>query len=177
MSSRSESTRGGDDVEDALRPGLVWGLKRSFISYVSRLPDFAHAETDGASLVRSSRFHFDGAEGSTYDAATGHGVLTFRGDVRLAGHGRLLYVMIADPWVEFGPERAVLSVVDIEHWPDRTKRMPLATLQTVGAPRTTATTRVWDEVRTFLAPEGQWVFNDQYPVGTELDPLTITVPR
>ncbi|ASR35584.1 hypothetical protein BAY61_11905 [Prauserella marina] len=149
-------TETGD--RDEYGTGLTWGLKRSFISYVSRLPDLRHAAVDGASIVRPSLLHFEFAEYA-------NGVAKFKGDVRIAGHGNLLYVMITDPWVEFTAEGGVLSVIDIQYWPDRDRRLPLATLRG-GAP----------ELRAFLTEEGRAVFGDQYPAGIELDPVVIRLP-
>lgn len=171
----TESEQPGEPGREDYRPGLTWGLKRSFIRYVSRLPDGRHAETDGASVVRSSVFHFELADTAGYDRDTGLGLVTFRGDVRIAGHGNLLFVMIADPWVEFRDDGGVLIVVDVQHWPDRDRRMPLATL---GAAHrdVTAAGDVWAWLPAFLTAEGRAVFNDQYPTGTELDPLVISLP-
>lgn len=164
-----------DDAEEQLPPGLTWGLKRSFVRYVSFLPDGGHSVADGASLVHGNFFHFEPAVGSSYDPVTGTGTLRFRGDVRLTGHHGMLFVMIADPWVELRDGVAVLSVVDHREWPDRSHRLDLATLD-VPAPAQAGDPWVWPETRAALSADSQWLFNDQYAPGEELDPLFMVVP-
>ena len=158
---------------DSAQPGLTWGLKRSFIRYISSLRDGQHAELEGASLVPPSSFRF--STDSTELDDDGTGTIRFRGQVRLGGHGGMLFVMIADPWVEIGRDAALLTVVDVEHWPDTSRRMPLATLELPDATRTEAGL-LWSSVEVRLTREGTEVFNDQYAVGEEMDPLTMLIP-
>lgn len=155
-------------------PGLTWGLKRSFIRYISMLPDGGHTVSGSASLAHSSYFNFQLSAGSTYDPATGSGTLKFAGDVCLTGHHNLLFVMIADPWIDFGDGEAVLSVTDTRYWPDRGRRIPLAILDTERLSRSIH--GVCGEARTFLTGEGREVFNGQYADGEELDPVFILGP-
>ena len=175
MTTPTASTPGPVGDGSAPRPGLTWGLKRSFIRYISTLPDGGHQETDGASLTDGSSFHFAPAPGATYDPATGTGILTFRGDVRLTGHHGMLFVMVADPWIEFRDGAAVLSVIDSRHWPDRDTRLPLATLAP-AAPSVSDAGLVWAETPAHLSEAGQAVFNDQYGAGEELDPVFVVYP-
>lgn len=155
-------------------PGLTWGLKRSFIRYISMLPDGGHTVSGSASLTHSSFFNFQPSAGSTYNPATGRGTLKFAGEVCLTGHHNLLFVMIADPWIELGDRKAVLSVTDTRYWPDRGQRIPLATLQAETLSRSVH--GVCGEARTFLTGEGREVFNGQYGDGEELDPVFILGP-
>ncbi|GAA1201226.1 HtaA domain-containing protein [Prauserella alba] len=185
------------------QPGLTWGLKRSFVAYVSRLRDGGCGAKDGGSVVDGSFFHFepveavaavgDPAQGTAVrpvaaqpdgpvpqpaDSAvpsTGDDVLRFRGDVRLVGHAGLLFVMLKDPWVEFTSGGAVLTVVDVEHWPDTSMRMPLATLEPTE-PVTGQGLRVWSDVPARLTEQGVELFNEQYPAGQPFDPVTFAVP-
>ncbi|WP_104087963.1 HtaA domain-containing protein [Cryobacterium sp. N19] len=152
-------------------PGLTWGLKRSFIRYISMLPDGGHSVSGSASLTYSSFFNFEPAADSTYDPITGRGALKFVGEVRLTGHHNLLFVMIADPWIEFRDGEATLSVADTRYWPDRRRRIPLAILQAETLSRSIH--GVCGEARTFLTGEGVEVFNGQYGDGEELDPVFI----
>ncbi|MBB3663120.1 hypothetical protein FB384_002024 [Prauserella sediminis] len=187
--------------------GLTWGLKRSFVAYVSRLRDGGCGAKDGGSVVDGSFFHFEPAEpaaaavgdpaspggasvgsaaaqpdapapqpaGSAAAASTGDDVLRFRGDVRLVGHAGLLFVMLKDPWVEFTSAGAVLTVVDVEHWPDTSMRMPLATLEPAESV-TGEGLRMWSDVPARLTEQGVELFNEQYPAGQPLDPVTFAVP-
>ncbi|GAA3884310.1 hypothetical protein GCM10022381_28120 [Leifsonia kafniensis] len=163
------------DGAPELAPGLTWGLKRSFIRYLSSLPDGAHALGEGASLAYSSIFHFELGDGSTYDPSTGRGVLKFRGQVQLSGHYNMMFVLIADPWVEFTDDGVVLTVVDSLTWPDRQQRIVLAELDRVE-PETAPAGLLWQDVPARLSARGVFVFNEQYGQGEEMDPVFILLP-
>ncbi|KID29137.1 Htaa protein [Prauserella sp. Am3] len=160
------------------QPGLTWGLKRSFVAYVARLRDGGCGAKDGGSVVDGSYFHFEPAEpvetaGSDESVRADPNVLRYRGDVRLVGHAGLLYVMLYDPWIEFTDGGARLTVVDIEHWPDTTRRTPLAELAP-AEPVVEAGLRVWRDVPAVLTEDGRELFNEQYETGQPLDPVTFT---
>lgn len=188
------------------QPGLTWGLKRSFVAYVSRLRDGGCGAKDGGSVVDGSYFHFEpagpagsaqhsvvdatpatptstrqaatsqaGSSQAASPAAVSSDVLRFQGDVRLVGHAGLLFVMLKDPWVEFTPDGAVLTVVDVEHWPDTSMRMPLAVLEP-AEPVDGQGVRVWADVPARLTEQGVELFNEQYAAGQPLDPVTFAAP-
>jgi hypothetical protein len=161
-------------VEELPRPGLTWGLKRSFIRYISTLPDGTHTETAGATLEPPSLFRFS-PTGSDLDPTTGLGTMRFRGEVRLGGHRGMLGVLIADPWVKMTAGGAVLSVVDARHWPDRSRRLALATLASVR-PAETPDGLVWGPVPAHLTAEGAHVFGGQYAAGEEMDTVVAYLP-
>lgn len=151
--------------------GLVWGIKRSFINYISRLPDGSVAADDGAVIVDGSFFRF-APDGGNHDPLTAAEVIKFRGQVRLRGHYGMLSVLIADPWLELDNSAAVLSIVDVRQWPERTARVPLlqlpsARLVDVGARHSV------QETPALLTAEGAEIFNDQYQAGTAMDPVTV----
>ena len=165
-------------AEDPETPpeGLTWGIKRSFIRYISTLPDGGHAIGDGASLAHTSFFTFAPAPGSTFDPVTATGTLKFKGQVRLTGHHNMLFVMVADPWIELDHENAVLTVVDATAWPDRTRRIHLATL-TPGAHQVLpGGSIVFPSVQARLAESGAATFGGNYPAGEEMDPLFVFHP-
>ncbi|MCG2621278.1 HtaA domain-containing protein [Arthrobacter sp. I2-34] len=159
----------------ALPPlGLTWGLKRSFISYLSRLPDRAVSATRGASVIESSLFNFS-PDGGTFDPQTGLGTMRFRGDVRLSGHYGMMFVHIADPWIEFAADHATFSIAKTQGLGSENPRLPLAMLD-VAAPTPAGGSYVWDGLPIALAPEGTSIFDDQYPAGQPMDPLFIRYP-
>lgn len=155
--------------------GLTWGLKRSFIRYVSLLPDGSHKLDEGASLAYSSIFHFELEDSSTYDSMTGLGILKFRGSLRLSGHHNMMLVLVADPWVEFYEGETCLTVVDIQGWPERQNRIKLAELK-ASAPVLSKASVLWENIPARLSAEGTLLFNEQYAQDEELDPLSILVP-
>ena len=134
-------------------PGLTWGIKRSFMDYISGLPDGAVSAADGATVTASGEFCFAPA-GSEYDPASGTGVLRFRGDVRVAGHG-------------------VLSISTGDG--GGTDRSDVGTLRT-AAPRNMEGFLVWERVEVAVSQAGSELFDGQYADGQAMDPLVIRVP-
>lgn len=157
---------------DPLPPlGLTWGIKRSFIAYITGLPDGTVSATDGATVVESSLFCF-APEESDYDAALGTGVLRFRGDVRLAGHHGMLFVRLLDPWIAFTGGRGVLSIsTGGTGGQDRTAVGFLH----AAAPREVAGSLLWEDVEVVISPEGAELFDGQYAARQSMDPLFIRV--
>ena len=153
-------------------PGLTWGIKRSFMDYISGLPDGAVSAADGAPVTASGVFCFAPA-GSEYDPARGTGLLRFRGDVRVAGHHGMMFVRLLDPWVEFAAGHGVLSISTGDG--GGTDRSDVGTLRT-AAPRNMEGFLVWERVEVAVSQAGSELFDGQYAAGQEMDPLVIRVP-
>ncbi len=153
-------------------PGLTWGIKRSFLDYISGLPDGAVSAADGATVTASGEFCFAPA-GSEYDPASGTGVLRFRGDVRVAGHHGMMFVRLLDPWVEFTAGHGVLSISTGDG--GGKDRSDVGTLRT-AAPRNMEGFLVWERVEVAVSLAGSELFDGQYADGQAMDPLVIRVP-
>ncbi|KAB1645134.1 HtaA domain-containing protein [Gulosibacter chungangensis] len=151
-----------ESTAPATARGMLWGIKRSFLEYVSRMPDSAMSVTDGA-VDTSLGFIFPVADAAGFDPARGEGSLVFAGDVRMRGHAGMLAVRVADPIVTVGANGARLTVTDVSGNP-----LHIANL---GAPRRAPGGGI--ELPAQLAADAVPYFNDVYPEGTELDPLTI----
>lgn len=147
-----------------LQTGLTWGIKRSFIRYIATLPDGQYALGGAAYLGESSYFTFPEVE-----CAGAPSVRRFSGTIRMGGHGGLLDLLIADPWVERSVSGVELTVVDPASWPAGNRRIVLARLVGRGTESDSAT-QVFDA---HLAEPGVALFGDQYPVGTALDTVVI----
>ena len=166
-------------------PVLRWGIKRSFISYLSRLPDGSVSADAGASIVSGSYFQFapDGGgpvgEAGSADPGTAEdptpagvgtaGIRRFRGQVRLSGHHGMMSLFVADPWLEFDAEGAVLSVADPGQVPGSGARLELLQLAVPVGPDVAGTG--WTELPAQLAPAAVDLFNGQYAAGEEMDPV------
>jgi hypothetical protein len=162
-------------TQDLLPPeGLTWGVKRSFVRYLTSLPDGAVAAIEGASVLESGFFNFL-PDGGSFDPAAGTGALRFRGDVRLEGHFGMMFVQIANPWIEFGPDGGFLTVAFGEPADDAAERIPLISFA-AAAPQLIGGSLVWQGLETSLTREGSDVFNHQYGTGQAMDPLSIRVP-
>nr|WP_296773453.1 HtaA domain-containing protein [Rhodococcus sp. (in: high G+C Gram-positive bacteria)] len=157
-------------------PSLSWGIKRSFIDYIFRMPDGHGSVTDGATLSKTEEFVYEWAESARAD--DGGTVWKFRGDVRLSGHHGLLYVRIADPWLSLRDNRATVSIAD--PFDEDGIRIDIATADLgsrdvsgvdsgVGA--------VWAADPVLLSAEATGLFNDVYREGEEFDPMLVRLPR
>lgn len=159
---------------------LRWGIKRSFVSYLSRLPDCRVSAEGGATIVSGSYFQFVRDTEAGADALSAPGVteiLKFRGVARLSGHHDMLHVVVADPWVELGAGGAVLSVVDPRTEPGSGARLELLRLAVPAGSAASGSDGLgqggvdWAEMPAGLAPAAVELFNGQYAVGEEMDPL------
>lgn len=156
-------------------PALRWGIKRSFISYLSRLPDGSVSAEAGASIVSGSYFQFEPEGGGpAVGAAAPAEVRKFRGQVRLSGHHGMMSLYVADPWLEFGGAGAVLSVADPQQPAGSGGRLELLRLAVpvwpeVGWPDPAGTD--WRELPARLSPAAVEFFNGQYEAGEEMDPV------
>lgn len=159
-------------------PGLTWGIKRSFVRYFSFLPDASMSIDNGAEATNGSFFTFE-PNGADLDLHTGRGTLRFKGEVRMSGHGGMMRLQLLDPWITLSPKGATLSVSTPGSSDPESSIMPsgiaLATLE-LPQLQDRGASLLWQDVPTFLTADGAALFNDQYPVGQEMDPLFIHLP-
>jgi hypothetical protein len=145
---------------------LRWSIRASFLRYVAALPDARASVSDGARMTR------DDPQLVVYPAdpdATTASTLAFRGDLRLSGHGGLLFVRLAGPRIELGIDggTAVLSVEDPTSEDGTGPRLPLVTVTM------TRTEAGWSGSDAALTADGVALFNHVYPAGAPFDPLEI----
>ncbi|WP_182263074.1 HtaA domain-containing protein [Rhodococcus sp. UFZ-B548] len=157
---------------ERLATGLVWRLKPSFLSYLTRTPGAQTLVNGGAGTTSTGDFYFQLTDSSDFNRSTGLGTLKFRGQVRFTAHHGMLFVLIADPWVVFGAETTIMSVVDVEGYPDTHRMIPLVTLSKVDAV-VIGDTVSWTATPTHLASGAAHVFNDVYPVGEPFGSMDI----
>lgn len=140
---------------------LSWGIKRSFLNYVESLPDCMVTMDKG--VVRnpqSGEFEFPLA--SREDLNEGYR-LEFGGDLRIKAHGGMLLVIFMDPWLTVTGSGVELSVIDLMHWPDTSRR------EVIGhSPNPTG-----PEYPMVLAETAMETFNNVYQVGEALDPVRL----
>ncbi|MET0448219.1 MAG: HtaA domain-containing protein, partial [Aeromicrobium sp.] len=78
---------------------LTWPISSSFSSYVTGSIAKGAIAVSGGATRAGSAFQFGQAAGSTFDAATRTGTVTYSGSVRFTGHGGILDVTVANPQV------------------------------------------------------------------------------
>lgn len=149
-----------------LEPALHWSVRASFFQYVAGLRDGRASVSSGAALTA------DDPQVVVYPADPDHttdAVLAFQGDLRLGGHGGLLFVRLAGPRIELGADggRSVLTVDDPLTEDGSGPRLPLVTLDL------TRTDAGWTGADVRLTPEGVALFNHVYQADEPFDPLTV----
>lgn len=144
---------------------LRWPVRASFLRYLAALPDARASVSDGAALTP------DDPQLVIYPAdpgASSDTILAFRGDLRLSGHRGLLFVRLADPWIEIDVSgRSLLTVAHPTTTDGNGQRMPLVRLTL------TATEGGWSGTDVRLCPDGVPLFNHVYEADAEFDPLII----
>ncbi|MFJ5231286.1 HtaA domain-containing protein [Kitasatospora sp. NPDC088391] len=164
---------------------LDWGLKQSFLTYVTGpIANGKWALTGGAATVGGSVFRFHSATGS-YDPATGRFSAAFQGGVRFTGHQEngtnALDLSISRPTVKAGPDGAALYA-DVSSKSRQTgqttstSQTRLADLSLAGVDlKNAGGTMTLSSVPATLTAAGATAFGGFYTAGTALDPLTFSV--
>ncbi|TYL55510.1 hypothetical protein FXB39_04030 [Nocardioides sp. BGMRC 2183] len=154
--------------------GLMWGIKKSFLGYLNRMPDARMSVTGGASVDVRQRFLFPPDSVDDFSAESGEGTIRFGGDVRFSGHHGMMFVMLTAPAVTFTPGGATLSIADPESYPVLDRRLDLLDLQPAGWTDHHGA-RLFAPMPSALRAEGVALFNDVYPAGEPFDTLSIRV--
>lgn len=151
--------------------GLFWGIKRSFLQYIARMPDGDCSVTDGADPDVDARFRF--AVDRISPVVDHEWTVLCRGDVRFAGHHGMLFVQIADPMLTIRGTSGHLSVVDGPAVREgvRDARRTLASFDVVSDPDHADDIVTATGVR--LVAEGAEIFNDVYPAGELFDDFRV----
>jgi hypothetical protein len=144
------------------------------MDYIAHMPDSKATATDGATPTEGHVIVFDPAGKDAHSRTTAEQEWKFRGDVRFSGHGNMLFVRFADPWVTVVAGEARVTIVD-PYRPDDPARLTLARLTLKEGPAT-AGVRAWISTDVRLAAEGTVLFNDVYPAGEPMEPLVILEP-
>ncbi|RBY84759.1 HtaA domain-containing protein [Blastococcus sp. TF02A-26] len=150
--------------------GLLWGIKRSFVAYVRRMPDGQGSIHDGAVPLGEDTILFPAVGGVDAGGST----FAFRGDVRFKGHGGMLFVRVAAPLITVRDDRAELSIEDPYARADA-DRVPLVTLQLRPGPAPEGA-RVWLGSDVRLTEAGATLFNDVYQPGEPFEQLSVVLP-
>lgn len=152
---------------------LRWGLKRSFLDYLSGTGDLALSMDGGVrALPQEQAFSFPVA-GPVAGARDGAAVeaVRFAGSLVLTAHFGALRVLVADPWLEPAPDGARLTVARPEEWAPGPARFCLADLR----PLDVLEEGGWVATRfdAALAPDGVAMFGGVYPPGEPFDHVVV----
>jgi hypothetical protein len=164
------------DPPPELRAGLRWGIKTSFIDYVRRMPDGKGWLGEGAVPVGPYEVLFPPQEAGSRptDDGTVERFWTFRGDVRFSGHAGMLFVQVTSPILTEIDGAAQLTVAD-PAGVDGPERLLLVTLRLASESGPDGY-ELWRGTDVRLTAAGTALFNDVYPAGEPLEPLTVLLP-
>jgi Htaa len=155
---------------------LIWGVKSSLLGYVRGMADGAITVAGGA-VEEAGGFLFP-AEGTTAE----DGPWRFVGRITLTGHGGLMQLVLAAPWLEPGPSSAdgyVLSFAETDADPNAAATIGTsATGNPLRLPFAHVASLIWRDGRLHgtgvtLTADGADLFFGPYRQGTILDDLVI----
>lgn len=163
----------GSAVGDVTLVGLRWAIKGSFLDYIARAPGGTGALSDGALATETRQVVF-GPDGEQRLTADHDGrSLAFRGTVTFKAYSGVLFVRISNPAVTINDGIGELTVVDPFNG-EGEQRLRLATFE-IEDHLIVDGFEHWAASNVRLAQEGRELFNDVYPAGELLEPITIIV--
>ncbi len=146
---------------------LTWGVKASFRGYVqaaggsiSLSDGAAHAE-DGAFIFKAS----PGGDLAISSDGEATGAMRFQGTVTFEAHGGMLKSTITELGIEVGDDGLVLTALE---GPMNTGRCIIAQLHSIEVSERETVT-----LGAQISIDGMYQIADNYPPGTELDPLNL----
>lgn len=159
----------GDTDEEVQAAGsLYWGVKESFVSYISSA---GKVTVTGPAGRDGNIFGFPLSSTDAWDAETETGSLAYAGEVNFFAHGGILNITLTNPVIEVLNENEALLKVEYEG-----ALKTIATVDLSAAERTANDdgSVTWTGA-TVIATEGTTdIFGSNYPAGTELAPATFT---
>jgi hypothetical protein len=146
---------------------LTWGVKASFRSYVEAAGG-SIPFSDGATRAEDGSFVFKAAPGGDLSIApdgSATGTVRFQGAVTFDAHGGMLKATLAELGIEAGTDGLVLTALEA---PMNKSRCAIAQLGPIELGAGDAVTIVAE-----ITFDGMYQIADNYPPGTELDPLQL----
>lgn len=146
---------------------MSWGVKASFRAYVEAAGGSINL-SDGATRAEDGAFIFKAVPGGDLTIASDGsvtGAMRFQGTVTFDAHGGMLQATLTELGVEAGTDGLVLTALQAPLHQDRCAIARLALIE-VG-PDDSAT------LRAEITLDGMFQIADNYPPGTELDPLLL----
>lgn len=146
---------------------LTWGVKASFRNYVEAVEGSIDL-SEGATRAEDGSFVFTAVPGGNLTIASdgsATGAMRFQGKVTFDAHGGMLKATLTELGVEAGPDGLVLTVLEA---PLNQDRCAIAKLGPVEVGPDDAII-----LGAKITVDGMYQIADNYPPGTELDPLRL----
>jgi len=151
--------------------GLRWAIKRSFLDYIARAPGGSGSLSDGALATEGRQVVFGPGRGLFPVPDSDYRSLAFRGTVTFRAYSGALFVRIANPSVVIRGGAGDLAV-DNPFDAGSTARLRLATFD-IEDYLVADGFEHWAAGNVRLAPESCELFNNVYPAGELMEPMTI----
>ena len=147
---------------------LTWGVKASFRNYVQAAGG-SITVSDGATRAEDGSFVLTAVPGGDLTIApdgSAAGTTRFQGTIKFDAHGGMLKTVLAELGIEAGTDGLALTALE---GPMNNSRCTIAKLgPVVGTGADDAVT-----LRAEITLDGMYQIADNYPPGTELDPLRL----
>ncbi len=146
---------------------LTWGVKASFRSYVEAAGG-SITLSDGATRAEDGFFVFTAVPGGDLTIApdgSATGAMRFQGTITFDAHGGMLKATLTELGLEVGTDGLVLTALEA---PMNQGRCVIAKLGPVEVGSGDAITMGAE-----ITLDGMYQIADNYPPGTELDPLRL----
>lgn len=140
--------------------GLCWGIKSTFTTYVESMSDGNVAVSDGAERMADGAFFFPLVDEYEVDGAQ---VNEFGGCVQFTGHHGMLVVTLTGLQLVTEGEHASLTIEDALSPTGRLTLVEMSGRHSEGDAERYASPK--------LTEDGADLFFDNYPVGTEFEPI------
>jgi hypothetical protein len=145
---------------------LTWGVKASFRSYVEAASGSITVSA-GVTVTDEGTFTFPVEAGGDFSIApdgSASGAVRFLGSVTFEAHGGMLKSTLSELALEAGEDGLVLTVLDAPMNKNRCAVAELELLEVAGDVVTLGTK---------ITVDGMYQIADNYPPGTELDPIML----
>lgn len=146
---------------------LTWGVKASFRDYVEGAGGSVSL-SDGVTRTDDGAFVFTAVPGGDLAIASdgsATGAMRFQGEITFEAHGGMLKSTLAEIGLEVGEDGLVLTVLDA---PMNLDRCAIASLSVAEPGSGDAVT-----LSAAITVDGMYQIADNYPPGTELDPVRL----
>lgn len=146
---------------------LTWGVKASFRGYVEAAGGSITVE-DGATRTEDGAIVFSAVPGGDLAIAedgSATGSMRFTGTAIFEAHGGMLKSTLTELGIDAGPDGMFITVLEA---PMNTDRCAIAELSFIEAGADGAVT-----LKSEITMDGMYQIADNYPPGTELDPVLL----
>ncbi|WP_313811018.1 HtaA domain-containing protein [Glutamicibacter sp.] len=147
---------------DPFQPHLEWGLKSSFVGYISSLPDGRIEAANGVWQAGTAlAFPVHPA------AEVPENEIWFNGRVSFSGHGGMMKLDLIEPRIENNDDKILLTISAGDD------RVGIAELTETSV--SNAMGLVKTRFSAVLTEAGSKMFNGQYPAGQQMEQVTVVL--